>query len=402
MCNSGSTGRIAEDIAKITDAHNWGNHIAFGRNSPPSKVANPYQISSNKQLYFNILQARFLDNDGFLNSANTKKLVEKIDSINPSIIHLHNIHGYYLDLRVLFKYIKEKNIATVFTLHDCWSFTGHCAYFDFANCDKWKSLCEKCPQKSTYPKSIFLDRSKQNFLAKKEFIASYKNLHLVPVSDWLSDLLEDSIYKNTDKTVIKNGINLDVFKPINPSDCIYAKYPIKGKFAILGVASPWNQRKGFSDFLKLSAMLKDDEIIVMVGLDDKQVELIKKSYKNIIPIKRTANTQELAEIYTACNVFFNPTYEDNYPTTNMEAQSCGTPVVCYDTGGAKETFDEGTTGFHIEKGNLDMSLNALRKVKELGKDSFAENLKTKSQKDFNMTQCFAKYYELYKKLLGDS
>ena len=398
VCNSGSTGRIAENIAKIAAVDGWDNYVAFGRNSQKSQAAKMYQVGTQLSFYLNVLGARFFDNDGFLNSANTRKLVKYIDSVNPSIVHIHNLHGYYTDIRVLFDYIKNKGIPTVITLHDCWLFTGHCSYFTFNGCDKWRKVCEKCPQKKGYPKSLLFDNSTENFLVKKSLFEGFDNLVLVPVSDWLSGLLANSFLKDKRKVVIKNGIDLSVFKPTQPDEMFCKKYQIPNRFKILGVANVWGQRKGLQDFISLSKKLLQDEVVVLVGLNKKQASYIKRNFENIVPIERTENVGDLAKLYSVCDVLFNPTYEDNYPTTNLEAQACGTPVVAYKTGGACESLDA-EYGFEINQGDLSTALKVIRNVKGLNKEKMRNTLVLKSQKEFGSDVCFRNYIRLYDEII---
>ena len=284
---------------------------------------------------------------GFASKHATKKLLKFLDKINPDIVHLHNIHGYYLNIELLFNYLKEKQIRVIWTLHDCWSFTGQCAFFDYVGCDKWQTECKNCPMLSEYPKS-FVDSSKWNYQKKKELFTGL-NITLVTPSKWLASLVKNSYLKVYDVKVINNGIDLNVFKP-TPSN-FREKYCLKDKKMILGVAGVWDRRKGLNDFIELSKLLDDNYVIVLVGLNDKQLDLLPH---NIIGIKRTENQQELAGLYTTADVFFNPTYEDNYPTVNLESLACGTPVITYDTGGSPEFVDFFDSHYHpvISKAKL--------------------------------------------------
>jgi glycosyltransferase involved in cell wall biosynthesis len=284
------------------------------------------------------LQTRIFDNHGMASKIATKKLIKQIKQINPNIIHLHNIHGYYLNYAILFEYLNELNIPIVWTLHDCWSITGHCTYFSFVGCNKWKSECYSCPQKKSYPTSWFIDRSKENFRLKKKHFTSLSNMTIVPVSNWLSDLIKESYLHKYPIRTIHNGIDLSVFKP-SDSEKFKSMYNIQNKFILLGVANKWELRKGLKDFVELSNLLDSDYKIVLVGLSRKQIEQLPD---NILGIERTESVEGLAEIYSAGDVFLNPTYEDNFPTTNLEALACGTPVITYETGGSPEAIDEST------------------------------------------------------------
>lgn len=291
------------------------------------------RIGSEFSATMNALSARLFDNVGFTAKRATKKLIKEIKAYDPDVIHLHNLHGYYLDIEVLFDYLKSADKKVIWTLHDCWAFTGHCAYFDYAKCYKWETGgCENCPQKKEYPKSIFLSRSKKNFARKKRAFTGVKDLTIVTPSNWLKNLVERSFLKDYKVVTVYNGIDLDKFKPIK-SD-ILKRYGLENKKILLGVANIWDRRKGFTDFIKLAEVLPDDYKIVLIGVTEKQIKTLPA---NVLGLRRTGSIQELCEWYTAADKFLNFTYEDNYPTVNLEAQACGTPVITYKTGGSVES-----------------------------------------------------------------
>ena len=336
VCGIRSTGRICTDLADVLlqDGHEC--KIAYGRESVPEKYGKiAVRIGNDLDAKMHALQSRIFDNAGFGSRQATEKFIEWVKEYNPDIIHLHNIHGYYINIEVLFNYLAESNKPVVWTLHDCWAFTGHCAYFSYVKCDKWKTGCFNCPQKKRYPSSLLWDASKQNWQKKKALFTSVKNMTLVTPSKWLANEVKKSFLSNYPMKVIANGIDLDVFKP-TPSD-FKEKNGLVGKKIILGVASSWSECKGLKDFIELSKILDEKYKIVLVGLSGNQ---IKGLPENVMAISRTNNVKELAEIYTAADIFFNPTYEDNFPTVNLEAQACGTPVITYRTGGSVESVPE--------------------------------------------------------------
>ncbi len=383
-CGFGSTGRIAVDILKEVEKNGGEGIIAYGRNSAPENV-NSYRIGSDLQVKIHGVLSRITDRQGFYGTSATKKLIEKIKDYNPDIIHLHNIHGYYLNVAVLLKFLKEYNKPIVWTLHDCWAFTGHCAYFSFHGCEKWKTECNNCPLKKDYPTSLVMDKSKKNYKQKKELFTKPENITFVTPSEWLKDLTEKSFLGKYPVKVINNGIDLAKFKPTE-SD-FREKNNLQDKFVILGVASVWEERKGLKDFIKLNEMLSENEKIVLVGLDDNQLATLPES---IVGIKRTNSIEELAEIYSAADVFVNPTYEDNYPTTNLEAISCGTPVVTYITGGSPESVFEGN-GFSVPQGDVKGVYDAIQKV---------DGCKTPTKDFFDASKRYKEYVDLYKEILG--
>lgn len=336
VCGIGSTGRICSDLAEVLEQNGNECKIAYGRGVVPEKYKKyAVKIGSDLDVKLHALQTRLFDNTGFGSEKVTQKFINWIKEYNPDVIHLHNLHGYYINIEVLFNYLAEANKPVIWTLHDCWTFTGHCTHYSYVKCDKWKYGCNNCPQKREYPSSLIFDSSKKNWETKRALFTSVKNITFVSPSRWLANQVEQSFLNKYPVEVVPNGIDLTVFKP-TPSD-FRKKHNLEGKNIILGVASAWEPRKGLEDFVELSKTLDDSYKIILVGLSEKQK---KELPENILGITRTNNVNELAEIYTAADVFFNPTYEDTYPTVNLEAQACGTPVVTYRTGGSVESVPE--------------------------------------------------------------
>ena len=391
-----STGHIAEEIGQSAIANGWESYIAYGRNKRQSqskiiKIGNPISI------YSHLLMTRLFDRHGLASTKATLKLIKQIQDIKPDIIHLHNIHGYYLNYKILFNYLKKSAIPVVWTLHDCWSFTGHCTHFSYIQCEKWKTLCKQCVQKNAYPSSFLLDRSKINYLTKKEsFLLDKGLLILVPVSDWLANLCSQSFFKNIPIKRIHNGINTAVFKPVSEKEKqeIIKKYGVETHF-LLGIASVWTKRKGFDDFMNLASIIPDNYRIMLVGLSKKQ---LKKLPKNIIGIKRTENMNELVAIYSIADVFVNPTWEDNFPTTNLEAMACGTPVITYKTGGSIEAITP-ETGYIIEQGDITGLLNAINNVIKKGKNAYSTICREHILKNFKKEDRYMEYFQLYETLV---
>lgn len=384
-CGYGSTGRIAVDILNKLAQNGGEGLICYGRETAPEGVPS-YRIGSEMLVKLHGALSRITDRQGFYSTNATKQLVGKIKEYNPDIIHLHNIHGYYLDIRVLFDYLKNCGKPIVWTLHDCWSFTGHCAYFTASGCEKWKTGCKNCPSKKEYPSSLVLDSSEKNFNEKKELFTGISNITLVTPSVWLKGLAENSFLGGYPVKVINNGINTDVFKPTE-SD-FRKKYSLENKKVYLGVASVWEERKGLGDLIKTAKFLEENEKIVLVGLNSEQLSNLPNG---IIGIERTESAEELAGIYTAADVFLNPTYEDNYPTTNLEAISCGTPVVTYETGGSPESVANGG-GCSVHVGDIEAMYKAAKSL---------AGVKINSGGKFDARIRYAEYLTLYESLLSD-
>ncbi len=385
VCGIKSTGRIVSDLYDVFTRHGHECKVAYGRELPqivPNEHV--YRIGNESDVKHHALMSRITDKTGFYSKTATKLLITRIKNYNPDVIHLHNIHGYYINIEILFNYLREEKKKVIWTLHDCWPFTGHCAYFDFVGCEKWKTQCAECPQKKEYPQSVFLDNSKRNFQLKKQLFTGL-DITLVTPSNWLKDMVKQSFLGEYDVVTINNGIDLSEFKPAI-SD-FRKRNNLADKKIVLGVASIWDRRKGLKDFIKLSKMLDDKYKIVLVGLSDAQQKEIPK---NILALSKTDSIRELAEIYTVADVFVNPTYEDNFPTTNIEALACGTPVITYKTGGSPEIIDE-NCGIVIEKGDINALRDSLDEAQKFTKEDCI-----KRSESFDKHKNYLKYLEILK------
>lgn len=391
--NGGSTGRIAYDLMQIQKKEGIEAYAAYGYETGAPHTDNTICLQSTLQRKINILRTRLFDHHGFYNEAETRKLIKWMDEIHPDIIHLHNIHNHYVNVKMLFDYIKKHDIPVVWTLHDCWPFTGHCAYFDFANCDKWKNGCHNCPSLKDYPLTWCFDRTKRNYADKKSVFVGVKNLTLVSPSEWLAHLTRESFLKDYPVEVINNGVDTNVFKPTE-SD-IKKKLGIEGKKIILSVASIFDRRKGVEYLKQIPKSLHDNELLVIVGVKPEQKSFFEQD--KCIVINRTNNVQELAELYSAADVFINPTLEDNFPTTNIEALSCGTPIVTFQTGGSVESVTT-DTGVVVQKNDLEGFMSAIRLIINNGKAYYEDKCRDKAVKEYNKDLQYLKYIELYRRI----
>lgn len=391
--NFGSTGTIAKNINSVAKNNGLETFFAYPETSlNKPKEENDIIICSEFSNKFNKALAFFTGCIGCFSHLNTKLLLKKISKISPDIIHLHNIHNSYINHGMLFKYIKKHKIPVVWTLHDCWSFTGQCAYFTIAGCEKWKNGCSACTQINRYP-STFVDRTKKMYNLKKKWFQGVDNLTVVTPSQWLADLVKQSFLKEYPVKVINNGINLEVFKPTE-SD-FRKKYNCEEKFIVLGVAFGWGERKGLDVFIELSKLLDEKFQIVLVGTD---ANIDKQLPDNIISIHRTQNQKELAEIYSAADLFFNPTREENYPTVNMESIACGTPVLTFDTGGSGEIPDE-VTGKTLAENNLNQVLKEIENIQT--NNYYTEEACLKRREYFDTSGMCNNYLKLYEDIIGE-
>ena len=390
----GSTGRIMYEINQtINSSGNIGYMVCA------------YALGSENNLYVteklpnwfavrkNLFTTRITGLTGYFDIRKTKKLIEWVDSIKPDIIHIHNIHGDWINLSMLFSYINKHNIPIVWTLHDCWSFTGRCSHFENKGCYKWKVGCFDCCDRDVYPTTYFFDFSKKMWKDKFRLFTGLKNVHIVTPSKWLESYVKQSFLSIYDVMTINNGIDLSVFKPRKCSKSKYL-YKVKGKNVIMGVATSWTSMKGFDDILLLNNIIdKNKYVIVLVGLSKSQ---IKKIPKDIIGIERTNSVNELAELYSSASVFINPTYQDTYPTVNLEAIACGVPVITYRTGGSIESVTN-LTGVIVDKGDIEGLKQATYNLcnSDIDRNALIEY----ASENFDKKIKYQEYINLYNKII---
>lgn len=395
VVNFGSTGKIAEDIGKLAMERGWESYIAFGRDSNESN-SNTFRITSSFEIYEDVLATRLLDRHGLSHLRSTKRFIHGIQQLKPDVVHIHNLHGYYVNYSLLLRHLSEHRIPVVMTLHDCWTFTGHCCFFEFQGCDKWKSHCQSCPQLAEYPASWGIDRSSENFALKKEVFSKMNNLQLITVSDWLENLVRQSFLSSSKVSTIHNGIDTQLFKYSHLGhQNLRKEYGLADKWIILGVASVWDQRKGLKDFVQLSGRLDKSHQIVLVGITKDQRSQLPSS---IIAIERTSSATGLASWYSCADVFVNPTHDDNFPTTNIEALACGTPVVTYDTGGSPEAIDS-LTGIKVERGNVEKLAEAICTVRLNGKMAYHDSCIKRAHMHFDKNKNFNLYFDIYNSMV---
>lgn len=328
-----STGKLLE--AKCHELQRQGHicYVAYGREAVDDGSVQLFQIGSKCDYLTHAALSRVFDMQGFCSKGATRRFLETIEDYHFDCVWIHNLHGYYINLELLFAWLKRHpEIKVYWTLHDCWAFTGHCAHFLAVGCSKWRTGCGHCPQRRTYPKSLWLDRSKTNYRRKKEAFSGIKDMMLITPSNWLANLTRDSFLRDYPVQVIHNKIDSAIFRP-TPSD-FREKYGLSDKYIVLGVAAGWDEAKGYPDMLTLRKALSDNYVLVLVGLTHRQV---LKLPDGVLGIERTNDQIELAKIYTAADVFVNPTHQDNYPTVNLEARACGIPVITYNVGGSPES-----------------------------------------------------------------
>ena len=388
-CGVGSTGHICVGISELLTAQGTENYILY------SSRSNGYEqgiaCSNNRYIRMQALRSRVFGNYGFNSVAATKRMIAELDRIRPDLVHLHNIHGHDCHLEMLFSYFKKHNTKLVWTFHDCWTFTGYCTYFDIVNCDKWKTACHDCPQRKSF--SYCFDRSRELFEKKKALFEGL-DLTIVTPSGWLADMVKESFFKNYPVKVIYNGIDLSVFQPT--PNTFKEDYGIAAdKHVVVGVAFDWGPRKGFDVMIELAKRLDSEKYqVVLVGTNE---ELDRQLPADILSIHRTQNQTELAKIYTAADVFANPTREEVLGLTNIEANACGTPVVTFRTGGSPECIDD-SSGAVVEKNDIDNFEREIVRICETHPYS-AQACCTRAR-EFDKTDRFTEYVRLYESLIA--
>lgn len=392
-----STGRIVEEIGDAIISEGWESYVGYGRAARKSS-SQLIKIGTDWDIRMHGVKTRLFDGQGLGSKRATEAFLEEVKKLSPDLIHIHNIHDYYINYPVLFRFLQSSNIPVVWTFHDYWPVTGHCAYFSIVNCDKWETECNNCPQKTVYPASYFMDGSRANFRLKKKYFNSLSKMVLVPVSEWVGDNLKRSFLSAHKILVVNNGVDVNVFKPCLDVKQIREKYDIGNRFMLLGVATAWSYSKGMQDYFELSSMLELDVAIVMVGLTAKQLKLLPS---NIIGIERTENLSELAALYSSADIVLNLSYQETFGMTTVEGMACGTPGIVYNCTASPELISP-ETGFVVEPGDMKGIISAISTIKEKGKSYYSKACRERVLQYYNKDDRYKDYIALYKELLKNT
>lgn len=391
VCGSGSTGRLAVQISDYLNKNDIENYIAYGFGA--SDRPNTFRFGNSIDAHLHSFLSRKLGWQGKMSHFTTWRLIRYIEHINPDIVHLHNIHGHYLNYNMLFRYLKKKNCEVVWTFHDCWPVTGKCAYFTEAKCEKWKTECFDCPQLDRYPNSD-RDRSRKSFIEKKAAFSSIEKLHIVTVSNWLKSVAEESFLGKKDIRCIYNGINTELFSYRESS--IREEFKLQNKFIILGVASVWNKRKGLEHFIELSKLLKNDEVILLIGVTAEQQKSLPAK---VIGIPTVKEQTDLAEWYSAADVYINFSIEETFGLVVAEAMACGTPAIVMNSTACPEVLSE-ECGFVAEPTEINSIYEAIEQIRINGKDFYSIKCRERITGLFSLEKMQKEYFQLYQKLGG--
>lgn len=362
VCGVTGTGRIAADLYHVGVRRGHECRIAYGehkyQNAPGDMQT--MEIGTLRDCQAHALLTRLFDMQGFGSRRATKRFLQEVDAWQPDVIHLHNLHGYYINIELLFQYLKQKKVRVVWTLHDCWAFTGHCVYFQSVGCERWREGCHDCPLVRQYPASMGIDRSRKNYLKKKELFTGLEDMTILVPSRWMEERVRRSFLKDYEIRVVYNGIDLTTYKPV-PSD-FRKRYGLEGCFLVLGVANVWEERKGLKVFLRLAQELGAGYRIVLVGLSGEQIAQLPPE---ILGLPRTDTAAELAAIYTAADVFVNPGREETFGLTVAEAMACGTYPIAYADTACAEVVEQGIG--RAVTGDVEELKKAIQDYRECGK-----------------------------------
>ncbi len=386
----GSTGRLIDQLSQMEGIE---AKIYFGRKKDLSK-GDTFRMTSFAGNVSHALQTFLFDRHAFCNTKETRRMLEDLERFQPDLIHMHNLHGYYIDVQTLFEYLRKKDIPVVWTLHDCWAFTGHCAHYEAVGCEKWKTGCRDCPQLWPYYPTFYGGNVSSNYARKKELFTSLKDrLHLTVPSAWLKEQASMSFLKDTDCRLIANGVDLDVFRP--EASSFREEHSLEGKTLVMACSSIWTQRKGLDELIRLSHEMPEGSVLCVVGVSPSQ---IRKFDPETICVKRTDSVRELAGIYSSADLFVNPTWEESFSLVNVEAQACGCPVVTYKAGGSTEMVSE-KTGIVLEKHDIEGMRKAIAAVTgkkiRFNREDCVENASS-----FSIGRMHEGYRQLYEQLCG--
>lgn len=391
---TGSIGRIIDQICAKAQGKGWTCYVASGSRYSKLTSTTRVKFSSYLSEFLHFAISFLFDRQGLGSYFTTLLLIRKIKRIKPDVIHLHNLHGYYLHFPLLIRYLKKSKLPLVWTFHDCWNLTGHCVHFDYVGCHKWKEEgCHACPQLSAYPKSLFLDNSAHNFTLKKRWFTSLDDVHIVTVSHWLNGVVQSSFMNKYPIRTIYNGVDLDMFR-FNPHSSLHLHDNCQ--FVLLGVAAVWTSRKGLSDYIQLRSQLDSSFKIVLIGLNDQQIAELPSG---IVGLKRTTNIQELVDYYSECDVVLNLSYEETLGMTSIEGFACGKPTVVYNRTASPELVSA-ETGRVVEAGNIDELALTIREVCQSLSSFSPRTCRLHAEKNFNRDGMFQAYLDLYDEILN--
>ncbi len=392
--NFGSTGKIVEQIGMLAESHGWEVRIAHSERYERNSHFKSLYFSSVFSEKWHALCSYLFDCQGLCSKRKTKFLIQRIREFKPDIVHLHNIHGYFINYWILFNYLNKKDIPVVWTFHDCWPFTGHCGHFVRYNCKKWQTKCHHCPATHGYPASLFIDNSKFNFWLKKKTFTAKENLYITTVSQWLAGVVKSSFFKDFSIRVVYDSVDTDVFH--YRESHLREKYGIEDKVVLLAAAANWTTTKGWNDYIKLSKMLPTECVIMLLGVKERERMDLPKE---IIAVSRVEGKEKLAEYYSMADILLNLSYQETFGMTTAEAMSCGTPGISYNVTACPELLTP-ETGIVVNAGNLQQVIEAISTIRKKGKESYSQACRERAMTVFDSKKVNSLFFDIYNKVLG--
>lgn len=394
VANWGSTGRLTEDIGDVVMDAGWDSYIAYGRQFNPSK-SHLLQVGGKWSVISHTLKTRLFDRQGFGSYCATKNLLKQLDEIKPDVFQFHNLHGNFLNFPLILKYAAKKDIPIAWSLHDCWSMTGHCSHFVRIGCEKWKTGCYKCPLKGQYPNSWLIDSSKRNYREKKALIEAVPRLTIISGSEWLAGIARESYFKGRDIRVIPDGIDTDIYQPRSNGDELRKKLGLEGKFVILATGTGWGEEKGLYDYGELRKMLSDEYAIVLVGMSQ---EWLAKVPEGVIGLPRTKSPQDLSEYYSMADCVMSLSKMESFGLTPVEGFACGTPAIVYDTTALPELITP-ETGFVAKFLDVTDVKNKVELLRAKGKSVYTAKCREVAVEKYDRKKCYAEYLGVYNRMM---
>lgn len=385
----GSTGIIVKDIQSACEAEEIECLVVYVQGRGP--VKNTYKIGNYLSNKLHALFARISGKQGYFSYISTWKLLRFLDKYKPDVLHLHNLHSCYINLPMLLKYASRHNIPVVVTLHDCWFYTGGCSHYTSVGCDKWLHKCGKCPLRYSESQSLLWDGSSQILSDRYKLFGNISKLAAVGVSQWITDEAKKTVFKNATCIAIRNGVDVDFFRPTE-SD-FRKRYKLENKFIILAPANKWFLPINKETLEYVTSQLSDDMVIVFFGSGTPSIPLTSK----MLNIGFISSREEIRDLYSAGDVLVNCTREESLSLLNVEVQACGTPVITYANTGVKETVD-GICGFAVENGNPQVLVKHINTIKENGKQAYSEKCIEWVKHSFDKYKNYSLYVNLYKSL----
>lgn len=385
-----STGITTKQLSDYLTSNSIENEVVYGLHE--QKGSGAFFIGGKLRRRVDQILSRFFKLNGYFSFLSTIKALRYINSCKPDIIHLRNLHEYYINIPLLLNYIHRKKIAVVITLHDCFFFTGYCPYYTINNCNKWKTGCSKCGYYNLNVERMFSDKYK--------YLSKIERLAVVGVSDWVTNEARQSKILGNAKVItrIYNWIDLNLFKPCEGTivNDLKRMYKIENRFVILCVSAVWSKRKRLDDVLSVAEKLGDDYRIILIGDINETVNLPA----NIISIPIQYEIKELVKFYSVADVFMHLSLEETFGKVTAESLACGTPAIVYNSTASPELVSEGCGIVINEVGDIDSIIQAIKEIKGKGKFFYSNNCRQYAVRNFNMKNNAKSYLEIYKTLVS--